>query len=330
MIGNPFPIKSLGQAPSHLTTCENAMNYSTEHPVSIAQPLRERFIADAGPSAMLDQAANLAIRFTAAPRDYLGSATDAMKTRAALGEKIAAAIRALCVLPPPVAPAPQPMVAATTTADVTPQVVTDVRAARIESALARLLASDPTTAACSEDDLFAATNDASAPPFVREQAAAMLEARAALAAAPVQAQEPIGEVAAQGRFTSNVDWFSGYMPPIGTKLYTAPVQPVAVPDGEVIKAAQALLDEHKSACLTDPMYALIEMAKDGEEATVSAALLADLFRAIDDAPAAQGDAKELTDAQIDQLAIQIYGSTATAQERQLARAAIAASKAVRP
>ena len=110
-------------------------------------------------------------------------------------------------------------------------------------------------------------------------------------------------------------------------LAAAPVQPVAVPDGEVIKAAQALLDEHKSACLTDPMYALIEMAKNDEEASVSAALLADLFRAIDDAPAAQGDAKELTDAQIDQLAIQIYGSTATAQERQLARAAIAASKA---
>ena len=265
------------------------MNYSTEQPVSIAQPLRERFLADAGPSALLDQAANLAIRFTAAPRDYLGPATDAMKTRAALGEKIAAAIRVLCVLPPPAAPAPQPMAAATTSADVTPLVATDVRAARIESALARLLASDPTTAACSEDDLFAATNDASAPPFVREQAAAMLEARAALAAAPVQ--------------------------------------PVAVPDGEVIKAAQALLDEHKSACLTDPMYALIEMAKNDEEASVSAALLADLFRAIDDAPAAQGDAKELTDAQIDQLAIQIYGSTATAQERQLARAAIAASKA---
>ena len=67
-----------------------------------------------------------------------------------------------------------------------PQVVADERAARIESALARLLASDPTTAACSENDLSAAVNDASAPPFVREQAAAMLMARAALAAAPVQ------------------------------------------------------------------------------------------------------------------------------------------------
>lgn len=51
-----------------------------------------------------------------------------------------------------------------------------------------------------------------------------------LAAAPLHesgsaaaVQEPIGEVAARGRFISNVDWFTGYMPPIGTKLYTAPV-----------------------------------------------------------------------------------------------------------
>lgn len=68
---------------------------------------------------------------------------------------------------------------------------------------------------------------------------------------------------------------------------------VAVPEAAVIKAAQALLDEHKAACLTDPMYALIEMAKDDEEASVSAVLLADLFRAIGAyaaAPAAQGDA----------------------------------------
>ncbi|UQV43389.1 hypothetical protein KIV45_15570 [Janthinobacterium lividum] len=50
----------------------------------------------------LEQAANLAIKLTAAPRDYLGPATDAMKTRAALGEKIAAAIRTLHVTGPSV------------------------------------------------------------------------------------------------------------------------------------------------------------------------------------------------------------------------------------
>ena len=60
----------------------------------------------------------------------------------------------------------------------------------------------------------------------------------------------------------------------------APAQSVTAPDGAVVKAAQALLDEHKAACLTDPMYALIEMAEDDEEASVSAVLLADLFRAI--------------------------------------------------
>ena len=80
---------------------------------------------------------------------------------------------------------------------------------------------------------------------------------------------------------------------------SAPVQPMAVPDGAVIKAAQALLDEHKAACLSDPMNALIEMADDDEEASVSAALLADLFRALNAAPAAQGDA---TQAAIDVLA----------------------------
>ena len=63
----------------------------------------------------------------------------------------------------------------------------------------------------------------------------------------------------------------------------APIEPLAVPDGALIKAAQALVDEHKSACLADPMYALIEMAKEDEEALVSAALLADLFRALSDA-----------------------------------------------
>lgn len=135
-------------------------------------------------STVLEQAANLAIKFTAAPRDYLGPTPNAMKMQAALGEKIAAAIRALSVPLPTAAQTPQPMTAPTPAAETTSQIVADMRAARIGSALARLLASDPTTAACSEDDLSAAANDANAPPFVREQAAAMLEAREALVAAP--------------------------------------------------------------------------------------------------------------------------------------------------
>lgn len=32
----------------------------------------------------------------------------------------------------------------------------------------------------------------------------------------------IGEVVAGGRFVSNIEWFAGYMPPVGTKLYAAP------------------------------------------------------------------------------------------------------------
>lgn len=158
---------------------------------------------------VLEQAASLALQFTAAPRDYLGPATPAMKEQAALGERLAAAIRALRVTAAPTA---------------APQVVAVERAARIESALARLLASDPTTSACSEDDLSAAVNDASAPPFVREQAAAMLAARAALAAAPVQpVAVPVGVVEPtymteeQGR-----DWaWKDVKKGVGTKGWTA-------------------------------------------------------------------------------------------------------------
>ncbi|WP_229257557.1 hypothetical protein [Duganella callida] len=49
---------------------------------------------------------------------------------------------------------------------------------------------------------------------------------------------------------------------------------------DLVVAAQALLAEHEEACLTDPMFALVEMAEDDEDAEVSAVLLADLFRAV--------------------------------------------------
>lgn len=49
---------------------------------------------------------------------------------------------------------------------------------------------------------------------------------------------------------------------------------------EVFEAAKALYAEHEAACATDPMFALLEMAEDDEEANVSAVLLANLFRAL--------------------------------------------------
>lgn len=50
-------------------------------------------------AAALEEAAKLAIKFTAVPRDVLGPATMHMKTLAAVGEKLAAAIRALPAAP---------------------------------------------------------------------------------------------------------------------------------------------------------------------------------------------------------------------------------------
>jgi hypothetical protein len=55
--------------------------------------------------------------------------------------------------------------------------------------------------------------------------------------------------------------------------------PVAASE-DLLKAAQALLTEHEEDCLTDPMFALVEMAEDDENAEVSAMLLAALFRAV--------------------------------------------------
>lgn len=35
-----------------------------------------------------------------------------------------------------------------------------------------------------------------------------------------EAMRLVGEVASRGRFVTNVDWYAGVMPPVGTKLYT--------------------------------------------------------------------------------------------------------------
>jgi len=58
---------------------------ATAHPVAADDQVRDQ---------ALEEAANIAIKFTAIPRDVLGPATSHMKAYAATGEKIAAAIRA--------------------------------------------------------------------------------------------------------------------------------------------------------------------------------------------------------------------------------------------
>lgn len=51
----------------------------------------------------------------------------------------------------------------------------------LREAMIRLLASDPNVAACSDDDLREAINDEDAPPLVKEQGAALLQARESIA-----------------------------------------------------------------------------------------------------------------------------------------------------
>lgn len=108
---------------------------------------------------VIEQAAKIAIRLTAVPRDLLGPPSDSMKSRAALGEKIADAIRSI-------------------------------------------------------------------PPIVT----AIPKASAALTAAPVQVQEPVAEFGHDSIFVLRKQ-ANGERFPKGTKLYAAPAQPVAVPDG---------------------------------------------------------------------------------------------------
>jgi hypothetical protein len=109
----------------------------------------------------LEQAANLAIKFTAVPRDYLGPATQAMKLKAELGEKLATAIRALHVKAVPAA---------------APQVAVDERAA-FEAAARRITHSDDSSFGREGDDYA---------DYTQSRHWAFWQARAALTAAPVQ------------------------------------------------------------------------------------------------------------------------------------------------
>lgn len=76
-------------------------------PQQYVDQFREAFTKIVAPGAQAaaddarDQAAKLAISLTAIPRDLLGPASTSMKTTAAIGEKIAAAIRAI---KPPTSP----------------------------------------------------------------------------------------------------------------------------------------------------------------------------------------------------------------------------------
>lgn len=73
-------------------------------PASDVLDLHPRLVAalqgQAEQNAVLEEAAKLAIKFTAVPRDVLGPATVHMKTLAAVGEKISAAIRDLGAFAP--------------------------------------------------------------------------------------------------------------------------------------------------------------------------------------------------------------------------------------
>lgn len=60
----------------------------------------------------------------------------------------------------------------------------------------------------------------------------------------------------------------------------APSVPANPGTAALTLAAQALLDEQAAACVTDPMLALAEMARDGEDVLVGAGLLLALVRAI--------------------------------------------------
>lgn len=194
--------------------------------------------------ATLEKAAGLALQFTAAPRDYLGPATSAMKEQAALGERLAAAIRALHVT-------------------AAPQVAADERQA-FENKFPGV---------CSH------WNGQNYGDNRCQRMWEVWQARAALAAAPVQAQEQrfkeVGSflyIGVEYVATSGDD-------PRGIKLYrpmVAPVQPVAVPDGAVLK--KALI------AIRDRCHGIGIRISDDVEKMAIAALAA---------PAAQGDAKDV-------------------------------------
>jgi len=72
---------------------------------------------------------------------------------------------------------------------------------------------------------------------------------------------------------------------------------VAVPEA-VIQAARAIRDEQAAGCAVDPLLALREMARDGEESLVSSRLLVNLLESLAAAPAAPAQAKPLPAAEV--------------------------------
>ena len=269
--------------------------------------------------AALEQAASLALQFTAAPRDYLGPATNAMKEQAALGERLAAAIRALHVTAAPAA---------------APQAAADERQAfenKFPGVCGHWNGQNYGDSRC-------------------QRMWEVWQSRADLAAAPVQAQEPanenewlvanlmkslrpirdyaadiagnIGVLGSPPRRVPDIEWVA--FTEAANRMVrdyvacAAPVQPVAVPDGGR-DAALAIVNDLRIWMSDKP-------AGPKQSVESLAAYIA--------APAAQGDAKELTDERIYDIAASCeigigHNDHETSQRFEFARAilaAIAASK----
>lgn len=121
--------------------------------------------------------------------------------------------------------------------------------------------------------------------------------RAALQAAPVQAQEPVACTAVEAVLLS--DMVEGSHPQYGnglfatencvTTLYRAPVQPVAVPDSWKLVPIE-------------PTEAMVlvpgALRTDGKVARIHRDVWKRMLEAVPSAPAAQGDGIKLTDAEI--------------------------------
>jgi hypothetical protein len=265
--------------------------------------------------AALEQAASLALQFTAAPRDYLGPATPAMKEQASLGERLAAAIRALRVTAAPAA---------------APKVAADERA--LQAAIQRVRAHEQQIGASVNGDISIGLHYA--------VNALGLAVDALERAVPVQAQVPVACVLTPAEIEEIDDEVlkkgmrgadgkrQGYCVLFAQAVIAAnnakcaPAQPVAAPDGwkwMPIKATGAMADAGAFSGL--PVGAAEPwIAKQVWEAMAAQSPAA---------PAAQGDAKELTDERIYDIAALCeigigHNDHETSQRFEFARAILAA------
>lgn len=117
----------------------------------------------------------------------------------------------------------------------------------------------------------------------------MWQSRAALAASPVQAQEPVAQVRSDVE-RANVIWL-GKMPPHGTMLYAAQVQPVAVPDGWNSFANKKPAENSAFIWRKDGMIGLGWYLAEDEAEWTCEWIANDVLLNLPAAPAAQVDAK---------------------------------------